>query len=99
MDSMYHDGHRELQDQFDTRRLADRLTEKLAKPLLRLKEAAEHSGCIAEIVGCASARRLFAVSNENNNRCAEAHPTMSGLPNNFSRLHPFPDYSIRASSA
>jgi predicted pyridoxine 5'-phosphate oxidase superfamily flavin-nucleotide-binding protein len=28
---MYHDGSRELQDRFDTRRLADRLAEKLAR--------------------------------------------------------------------
>ncbi len=28
---MYHDGSRQLQDQFETRRLADRLVEKLAR--------------------------------------------------------------------
>lgn len=29
MDTMYHDGSRELQDRFDTRRLADRIEEVL----------------------------------------------------------------------
>ncbi|HTL29846.1 MAG TPA: pyridoxamine 5'-phosphate oxidase family protein [Tepidisphaeraceae bacterium] len=40
MDSMYHDGQRQLQDQFDTRRLADRLQEKLVKSALNPKQKA-----------------------------------------------------------
>ena len=38
--SIYHDGQRKLQDQFDTRRLADRLEDKLVKPALNPKQKA-----------------------------------------------------------
>jgi predicted pyridoxine 5'-phosphate oxidase superfamily flavin-nucleotide-binding protein len=31
MDAMFHDGNRRLQDQFDSRRIADRLVEKLSR--------------------------------------------------------------------
>jgi predicted pyridoxine 5'-phosphate oxidase superfamily flavin-nucleotide-binding protein len=37
---MYHTGQRELQDQFDTRRLADRLEEKLVRDVLNAKQKA-----------------------------------------------------------
>jgi predicted pyridoxine 5'-phosphate oxidase superfamily flavin-nucleotide-binding protein len=40
MSSMYHTGQRELQDQFDTRRLADRLEEKLVHDVLNAKQKA-----------------------------------------------------------
>jgi hypothetical protein len=31
MSIMYHDGNRQLQDQFDSRRISDRLEEKLTR--------------------------------------------------------------------
>jgi predicted pyridoxine 5'-phosphate oxidase superfamily flavin-nucleotide-binding protein len=37
---MYHDGQRALQDQFDCRRLADKLQEKIVKPTLNPKQIA-----------------------------------------------------------
>jgi hypothetical protein len=33
--SLYHDGSRELQDRFDTRRLADRLDERIVRDVIR----------------------------------------------------------------
>jgi predicted pyridoxine 5'-phosphate oxidase superfamily flavin-nucleotide-binding protein len=33
-DNIYHDGNRQLQDRFDTRRLADRLDEKIVKDVI-----------------------------------------------------------------
>ena len=40
MDSMYHDGQRGLQDAFDTRRLADKLQEKIVRDFLNPKQKA-----------------------------------------------------------
>jgi len=40
MDSIYHDGQRELQDAFDTRRLADRMAEKIVRDSLAPKQKA-----------------------------------------------------------
>jgi len=40
MSSMYHDGQRQLQDDFDTRRLADTLEDKLVKHTLNPKQKA-----------------------------------------------------------
>jgi predicted pyridoxine 5'-phosphate oxidase superfamily flavin-nucleotide-binding protein len=41
MTSLYHEGSRRLQDQFDTRRLADRLDEKfLSRPVIDLEDRA-----------------------------------------------------------
>jgi predicted pyridoxine 5'-phosphate oxidase superfamily flavin-nucleotide-binding protein len=40
MNELYHDGQRELQDQFDTRRLADQLADKMVKPTLNEKQKA-----------------------------------------------------------
>jgi uncharacterized protein len=40
MESMYHDGQRRLQDEFDTRRLADRLQEKMVRDTLNPKQRA-----------------------------------------------------------
>src|SRR5690242_1532849 len=34
MSDMYHDGNRQLQDRFDTRRLADRLKERIVRDYL-----------------------------------------------------------------
>ncbi|HMN80276.1 MAG TPA: pyridoxamine 5'-phosphate oxidase family protein [Burkholderiaceae bacterium] len=39
-DSVYHSGMRELQDRFDTRRLADRLDERLGRRVLRDEDRA-----------------------------------------------------------
>ena len=36
---MYHQGHRELQDRFDSRRLADRLAERAEERSRRISEA------------------------------------------------------------
>jgi predicted pyridoxine 5'-phosphate oxidase superfamily flavin-nucleotide-binding protein len=38
--SIYHDGHRELQDRFDTRRLADRIEERLMRASLTADDKA-----------------------------------------------------------
>ena len=40
MDSMYHSGQRQLQDQFDTRRPADRMQEKIVRDTLNAKQKA-----------------------------------------------------------
>src|SRR3954469_6769509 len=40
MNGMYHDGQRKLQDQFDTRRLADKLEEDLVHDTLNEKQKA-----------------------------------------------------------
>ena len=40
MDSTYHDGHRLLQDRFDTRRLADRIDERLVDDVIDSDEKA-----------------------------------------------------------
>jgi len=40
MASMYHDGQRELQDEFDTRRLADKMEEKIVRDFLSPKQIA-----------------------------------------------------------
>src|SRR3954469_16106777 len=40
MNGMYHDGQRKLQDQFDTRRLADKLEENLVRDTLNEKQKA-----------------------------------------------------------
>ncbi len=40
MDSMYHGGSRELQDRFDTRRLADRIEEKLVRDRITAEDKA-----------------------------------------------------------
>jgi uncharacterized protein len=40
MPGMYHTGQRQLQDHFDTRRLADKLEEKIVRPALNPKQAA-----------------------------------------------------------
>jgi predicted pyridoxine 5'-phosphate oxidase superfamily flavin-nucleotide-binding protein len=40
MDSMYHQGQRQLQDQFDTRRLADKMQEKIVRDTLNPKQKA-----------------------------------------------------------
>ena len=40
MENLYHTGQRSLQDQFDTRRLADQLADKMVKPILNEKQKA-----------------------------------------------------------
>src|SRR6266571_8159875 len=35
MSELYHDGNRRLQDQFETRRLADRIEERIVSPTIR----------------------------------------------------------------
>src|SRR5690348_8840102 len=40
MNSMYHDGQRQLQDCFDTRRLADKLQEKIVRDAINPKQKA-----------------------------------------------------------
>ncbi len=40
MDHLYHDGQRELQDAFDTRKLADRMAEKIVRDFLAPKQKA-----------------------------------------------------------
>ena len=42
--SLYHEGSRELQDRFDTRRLADRITERFVRPELDAEQAAVVTG-------------------------------------------------------
>ncbi|HWO70672.1 MAG TPA: pyridoxamine 5'-phosphate oxidase family protein, partial [Actinomycetota bacterium] len=40
MSDLYHDGSRALQDRFDTRRLADRIAEKIVHDVIAPHEAA-----------------------------------------------------------
>src|SRR4051812_36732837 len=40
MPGTFHDGQRQLQDRFDTRRLADHLNEQLNRPMLNAKQRA-----------------------------------------------------------
>jgi predicted pyridoxine 5'-phosphate oxidase superfamily flavin-nucleotide-binding protein len=45
MSIMYHDGNRQLQDQFDSRRISDRLEEKLTRTAFTADDKAFIEGC------------------------------------------------------
>ena len=57
MSIMYHEGNRQLQDRFDSRRLADRLEEKLTRTAFTDDDKAFIEGAAYFFLATADARR------------------------------------------